>query len=441
MWNAASGEKLDTNLFPLIEPLLFEDYHFLVPRSHAAEKRAIIAGEIFTPTFTYTRLPSEEMLRTWSEHLHALEAAIAAHSHELVRRAYEPKLAEIQARIELLAAACAGDDAGLGAASRKLYVDPNEENTRYTLQHLEKRCTAVAASPYAAQVQSELEQLQAWVHNIPEGKRGESALSASAIPKPMLDTTPVVSAEEIEQMCVAALVAHDIPEWRVVVGSAEGSHIFSVNHETRIISVPHNDNLHNRKRPMTKLRAEALIAHEIGTHVVRRHNGEQSPLLLLGRGLANYLLGEEGLATYVEQRITGAEDYAGDAGYLSVILARGVADDTPRDFIETHTLLAAYLTIDRIASALSHEMAVDVEQVRASSRERAWSMCLRIFRGTSGTTPGAVFGKDAVYRDGNIALWQEMSAHEGRLPLFFAGKYDPANKAHVELVRELGLPL
>lgn len=47
-------------------------------------------------------------------------------------------------------------------------------------------------------------------------------------------------------------------------------------------------------------RVAPLIAHEVGVHVITRHNGRQQPLRLLESGLAHYDVLQEGLATLAE---------------------------------------------------------------------------------------------------------------------------------------------
>ena len=52
-------------------------------------------------------------------------------------------------------------------------------------------------------------------------------------------------------------------------------------------------------------RADALLQHEIGTHVVTHVNGSRQPLRLLGAGLAGYDETQEGLAVFAEYLVGG----------------------------------------------------------------------------------------------------------------------------------------
>jgi hypothetical protein len=66
--------------------------------------------------------------------------------------------------------------------------------------------------------------------------------------------------------------------------------LFNVKQGSKTVEIPES-------LEPTYTRIRELIAHEIGTHVVRRIHGERSKLLLLGLGLDRYDIGEEGTAT------------------------------------------------------------------------------------------------------------------------------------------------
>lgn len=69
-------------------------------------------------------------------------------------------------------------------------------------------------------------------------------------------------------------------------------------------------------------RLDALLEHEVGTHVLTWFNGSAQPLRLLGRGLAGYEALQEGLAVLAEH-LAGALD----PSRLRVLAARVVAAD------------------------------------------------------------------------------------------------------------------
>jgi uncharacterized protein (TIGR02421 family) len=84
-------------------------------------------------------------------------------------------------------------------------------------------------------------------------------------------------------------------------------------------------------------RVEALLQHEVGTHVLTYYNGRAQPLRQLCTGLAGYDELQEGLAVFAEYLTGGL-----DAMRLRVLAARVVAVhcvEHGADFIETFRLL------------------------------------------------------------------------------------------------------
>ena len=135
-----------------------------------------------------------------------------------------------------------------------------------------------------------------------------------------------------------------------------------------------------------------LLHHEIGTHVLTRHNGRQQPLRCLAAGLADYDDLQEGLAVLAEHL----------CGHLPASRLR---------------LLAA-----RVVAA---EMAVREEpaaEVYAAMRDRcglaeepAFSTTVRALRGGGMT-------KDALYLGGLRALLDHLK-HGGGFEVLFLGKF------------------
>ena len=276
----------------------------------------------------------------------------------------------------------------------------------------------------------------------PGVRQGAAAMcSYESIPLPTVKHYPAsepLSAAAVQEQCERALASAGVEGWCVVVDTPGSRVSFNTNHALKTIFVPSDTDLRLRTFPLTRERVDAIIAHEIGTHVVRRVRGEASPLALLGVGLAGYLRGEEGVATYAEQVRDGTRHFAGGLGYLAIGWARGL-DGTPRTFRGLHTMLVAYFLVAALEHAIHYGEAVDVERCREHAEHRAWARCVRTFRGTSGTTPGACFTKDIVYREGNMAIWELATRDPAWVSHFFLGKYDPTKEEHVALLSELGM--
>jgi hypothetical protein len=213
------------------------------------------------------------------------------------------------------------------------------------------------------------------------------------------------------------LVELEIDDWKIVVDTEKGLSNFSVSQEYKTISIPSDEQIQARK--LTKKKLAGLVEHELKTHIVRRHNGERSKLALLGLGLDRYIKGEEGVATYAEQKVTGATEFAGIPMYFAIAVAKGF-DGTSRNFRETFTIVRDYYVATLKLG----------DDITSRAETAAWKDCVRIFRGTTGVTPGAVFTKDLAYL-GNRDIWQLVSTNSDVVMTFSIGKFDSTNNEHV----------
>ena len=138
--------------------------------------------------------------------------------------------------------------------------------------------------------------------------------------------------------------------------------------------VSHGDLLVPQRLAVSARRVDALIQHEIGTHVVTYVNGSLQPLRVFAAGLAGYEPLQEGLGLFAEYLAGGL-----DQGRLRVIAARVVA---VRRLIEGASFPA-------VVAELSGRYGLTL---RAS-----FDLAVRVFRG-GGLT------KDAIYLRGLIQL-------------------------------------
>lgn len=133
--------------------------------------------------------------------------------------------------------------------------------------------------------------------------------------------------------------------------------------------------------------------------------------------------GEEGVATFNEQAVTGAEEFAGVPRYFSIAVAKGF-DGRARNFPETFDIMKDYY----IANGKDDN----------SASNTAWNDCVRIFRGTTGSTPGAVFTKDLAYF-ANRDVWDLVHKNSDVVETFTIGKFDPTNSNHIAWLSQLGI--
>ena len=150
-------------------------------------------------------------------------------------------------------------------------------------------------------------------------------------------------------------------------------------------------------------RCDALIQHEIGTHILTYCNGKRQPLNQMYEGFEGYDQLQEGLAVLAEYLVGGLT-----VNRLRLLAGRVIAVESMvngANFIETfNKLRKKYSFSERIAYYIS----------------------MRVYRG-GGLT------KDAVYLAGIIDLLEYLK-NGGNLHNLYTGKF---NITHTELVEEL----
>jgi uncharacterized protein (TIGR02421 family) len=150
-------------------------------------------------------------------------------------------------------------------------------------------------------------------------------------------------------------------------------------------------------------RVEALIQHEVGTHVLTYHNGKAQPLRHLYTGLAGYDALQEGLAVLSEYLVGG--------------LSR------PRLRLLAGRVVAASHMID---GATFVETFRELNRTHGFPRRTAFVITMRTYRG-GGLT------KDVVYLRGLQQILDYLG-NGGRLRPLFVGKI---GAQHIPVIREL----
>ena len=152
-------------------------------------------------------------------------------------------------------------------------------------------------------------------------------------------------------------------------------------------------------------RADALIQHEIGTHLITRYNGHHQPFQQLEVGLAGYDGLQEGLAVLAEYLVGGLSGVRMRVLAGRVVGARQMLDGA--SFIDTfRTLTTNYQFTQRTA----------------------YTLAMRLYRG-GGLT------KDAVYLRGLLQILRYLR-EGGELEPLFIGK---VASAHLPLIFELSM--
>lgn len=154
-------------------------------------------------------------------------------------------------------------------------------------------------------------------------------------------------------------------------------------------------------------RAEALIQHEIGTHLVTQVNGSGQKIQTLSTGLGGYDETQEGLAVIAEIAVGGLTPFR-----LRQLAARVVT---------VHTMLGG------APFSAAFQALVDA----GLPKRTAFTTTMRIYRGGG-------FTKDAIYLRGLMDLLRHVR-EGGSLELFYLGKFSLKDLPLIEDLNERGL--
>ncbi len=158
-----------------------------------------------------------------------------------------------------------------------------------------------------------------------------------------------------------------------------------------------------RETSLDRHRVDALLHHEIGTHLLTYYNGQAQPLRLLKVGLAGYDALQEGMAVLSEYLVGGL-----GVGRIRTLAVRVVAVEK---LLRGVPFADSYRTL--------------VQDYGFDGRV-AFTILVRVYRG-GGLT------KDAVYLRGLVEILEYL-ARGGDLELLFVGKLAAD---HIPVIREL----
>jgi hypothetical protein len=402
----------------------FQDYEYLVCGKNweRDQKNKFLKKDITNPVFKYPRLDKFNFENKFKKLSNLRKEVVKYEPNEIVKEIYVKKIDEKIIELKMLKSAKNMDDLAFFRYSKSLYGIPKKEFFYYTLSQIQGilRNKNRRSHEYFDSLLNKWRGGQKKGNIIPSEKI--NIVKPGPFILPIIERGKVFNANGIKNAFEQALKKMVVDGFKVIINSKGKCEDISVDQGKNII-IP-------EKRKVSRKKLISLIAHEIGAHVQREINGENSKLKLLSLGLDHYLKGEEGLATYMEQRLCGFVNYAGLNGYLAVSLATGI-DGKKRKFREVFDVFKNYYLL-----MISHKR---TDKRIKQAENFAWSRCVRVFRGTTGKTPGACFTKDIVYREGNIGIWKVVIKNPRETRRFFAGKYDPSNPHHIRFLDQLGV--
>lgn len=205
----------------------------------------------------------------------------------------------------------------------------------------------------------------------------------------------------LDAVSFAARAEEEIARYREVLpGLTAAVHI---RPDTTGLMVSRGDLLVSQSTRIPASRVEALIQHEVGTHVLTYHNGREQPFRQLYSGLSGYEELQEGLAVFAE--------------YLAGGLSRN----------RLRTLAGRVVAVRRLVEGASFiETFRELNRECGFSQQAAFSIATRVYRG-GGLT------KDRVYLAGLVSLLAYVE-RGGDLEPLFVGKIA---MDHIPIIEEL----
>lgn len=202
------------------------------------------------------------------------------------------------------------------------------------------------------------------------------------------DDSPELDSRAAVEQLQAYLKTHHLSHWKVKL----------LEESVADVQVTKNGSILVRKgATFRENRLQALLVHELGTHVFRNENGKQQPFQIFRRGTAGYLLTEEGLAVHNQN-------------------ALGL--NLGEKFITPALLMVAIF----LAGKMSFRDLFDfLRSTYDISEDLVWKLCVKSKRGVSKTSKSGAFTKDSIYFRGEQEVDRFLSSG-GTLPELYVGK-------------------
>jgi alpha-L-glutamate ligase-like protein/uncharacterized protein (TIGR02421 family) len=256
-----------------------------------------------------------------------------------------------------------------------------------------ERFTALSVALFGKPTSSLIRAADALLHNRPACDLSER-------------DAPTRSAEYVKERFEQVLAKYGLHEWQVAIRAklvadctVGGRHVYLREGAT-----------------FSDTRIDALIRHEIETHILTAENGAHQPYAIFRRGCAGYLDTQEGLAIYNQNRVYGDTH---EKRYNPPRNLLGLAYGLEHSFADTRQYLSEELGYDR---------------------EKALSQAIIIKRGLTNTSDNGGFTKSVVYFRGVRAI-ERFLAEGGQLQRLYVGKIALEDLELVEKLPDLQQPL
>ena len=201
------------------------------------------------------------------------------------------------------------------------------------------------------------------------------------------DTSEIWDAERSESELKKYLKQHHLGHWKIKILTDSVADIQVVKKGQIFLK---------KDAKFSQNRLQALLAHEVGTHVFRFENGKRQDLQLFARGTAGYLQTEEGLAIW-NQNALGLN--LGEKFLMPAYLIIGIYWGQKMNFNDLFGYLKTHFELD------------DAD---------AWKITTKVKRGVKNGEKGA-FTKDALYFLGHEQV-EDFFKKSGHISELYPGK-------------------
>lgn len=388
-------------------------------------------------------VPDVEALKKPLQQLKDLRQTIAdTEVNTAIRQAYMMKIDEVLLQNDILIAAVNRDSAGFLAANQAIYGLPDRAIFTATCAWIRRHArgymnsTSHSVAEAAAQVLESVPRIGGSAKRlVPRNAVFRRVQATHSRPdgyfSQLFGDTPLpeyVTAKEGDPVVKMAIKAIGL-DYALADSSDE---LWGVVHHRNQVVRPAGYNL-----PLADFKG--IVAHEVGSHLLERGNGQRQPLRLLEVGLDRYEAGNEGRAFLREQIMYASPyDMLQQSGWeyiclkhVAISLASGL-HRSPYDFQELYeTLYPVCLLFQTIRRPDNPVYAQTI------ARDETWHLLVRVLKGTDGF--GGAYLKDIVYLEGNVKAWQMAAINPAYILYGDNGKFDISRAEHRKLLASFGI--
>lgn len=247
--------------------------------------------------------------------------------------------------------------------------------------------------------------------------------------------TVVDHIDESHTYDVADMVASLDTSLRKIGGDKLGWKVEIIQNSSALATSPHQKivEVGEKRKALEGSELKAKTIHELGIHAMRSINALRAGWLSAAYGQEGYLPFEEAAATALEDAYKGKFVDHGVDYYLIAGLAYGIDEHEPRDFREVYEIMWRANALKASASGELSDESIE------KAKSKAFTNCMRVFRGTTTTDKGVIYSKDLAYFDGQELAWSVLDKVQSTedLELILMGKLDLTKEEHLKIAQQI----